>query len=86
MTNDVSGVSEVGAQVVSEEGAVADGSSESKSRWVLAFDPESGIRVGATVCPVGQVPTRKMLYEMDGYRVEVMTDSEIDDYIAAGGK
>lgn len=86
MTNEVDGASEADTQAVSEEGVVADDSRESKRRWVLAFDPELGIRVGATICPVGQAPARKMLYEMDGYRVEVMTDSEIDDNIAAGGK
>ena len=37
-------------------------------------------------CPKGQVAGRKMLFEMDGYRVEVMTGDEVDAYIAVDGK
>lgn len=55
-------------------------------RWVLAFDKETGERVGVVGCPQGQVAARRMLFEMDGYRVEVLTDDELDAYIAAGGE
>lgn len=54
--------------------------------WVLAFDKATGERVDFVCCPKGQVAGREMLFKMDGYRVEVMTDDEPDVYIASGGK
>lgn len=54
--------------------------------WVLAFDRETGERVDFVCCLKGRVAGRKMFFEMDGYRVEVITGDEVDAYIAAGGK
>lgn len=54
--------------------------------WVLAFDRGTGERVGFVCRPRGQVIGRKMLFEMDGYHVEVMTGEELDAYIASGGR
>ena len=48
-------------------------------RWVFAYDPVTGERAGFTSCPERRVPATRMLYEMDGYRVEVMTVGEVDE-------
>ena len=50
-------------------------------RWVFAYDPVTGERVGFTSCPERRVPATRMLYEMDGYRVEVMTVGEVDEMV-----
>lgn len=50
-------------------------------RWVFAYDPVTGERAGFTSCPKRRVPATRMLYEMDGYRVEVMTVGEVDEMV-----
>lgn len=55
---------------------------EGRNLRVFAFGKETGERVDFVRCPQGQAPGRKMLFEMDGYRVLVMTDDEVDELIA----
>lgn len=60
--------------------------SKGSNLWVIAFDKETGERVDFVSCPKGQVPARTMIFEMKGYRVEVLDGDELDERIAQGLK
>lgn len=54
------------------------------TRWVMAFDRETGRRAAFTICPERLVPYHRELYLIDGYLVEVLTEDEVDARVAAG--
>lgn len=56
------------------------------SRWVLAFDQATDKVARLVYCPKNQVPAQKARFEFEGYRVEVLTESELRSYIDAGGE
>lgn len=58
--------------------------SKSGNMWVIAFDKETGERIDFVRCPEGQVPARTMIFEMKGYRLEVLDGDELDERIAQG--
>lgn len=72
------GAREIGGEVLSDEEIEERLAGR---RWVFAYDPVTGERVGFTSCPERRVPATRMLYEMDGYRVEVMTVGEVDEMV-----
>lgn len=55
-----------------------------QTRWVMAFDRETGRRVAFTICPERLVPYHRELYLIDGNHVEVLTGEEVDAREAAG--
>lgn len=52
--------------------------------WVIAFDKETGERVDFVSCPKGQVSAHTMIFEMKGYRVEVLDGDGLDKRISQG--
>lgn len=48
------------------------------SLWVFGYDKETGNRMEITLCKRNNAPFYAELYRSYGYRVEVMTDEEVD--------
>lgn len=53
---------------------------------MFGFDKTTGERIASTLCPANNALFYKTKYEIDGYRAEILTDEQVDEYLSNGGK